>query len=74
MRSDKHLSVNCDVDSNPYAICKWVYGNIQLESSGCNTMFELTTSNSLKCKANNDQYASDFDERSLYVTVVDADR
>ena len=74
MRSDKQLNVNCDVDSNPDANCEWVYGNEVLEGSDCNTMFELTTSNSLKCKAKNSQYASDFDERSLYVTVIDANR
>ena len=71
LRSDKQLFVNCEVDSNPEAICEWIYNNDILQSS-CNTQLEISNSSLVKCKAKNSQYLNEFDEKSLTVTIVDS--
>ena len=72
LRSDKQLTVSCEVDSNPKATCEWEYDNKVLEG-GCNTQLEISSSSLVKCRAKNYQYENEFDEKSLNVTIVDVD-
>ena len=73
LRSDKHLSVNCDVDSNPEAICEWLI-NDEIIKNGCNTQLDISNSSLVKCKAKNSQYKYEFDEENIKVIVVANDR
>ena len=73
LRSDQKLSVNCDVDSNPEATCKWLVDNEVLEGN-CNAQLDLSSSSIVKCKAKNSQYENEIVEERLNVTVVDSDR
>ena len=73
LRSDKQLSVNCDVDSNPTATCEWEFGSNKLNTS-CDTELDIKNSILVNCTAKNSQYANDFDKESLNVIVVDANR
>ena len=73
LRSDKQLSVNCDVDSNPEATCEWLTSD-EVLGNYCNAQLKLTTSKLLKCKAENSQYDSFVDEKSLNVYIVPDNR
>ena len=73
LRSDKQLSVNCDVDSNPTATCEWLIGDEVLEN-GCNTQLNIGNSSLVKCKAKNSQYKYKFDEENIKVIIVANDR
>ena len=72
LRSDKSLILNCNVDSNPEAFCLWEIDNEILESS-CHTLLEISKSSLVMCKAKNVKYENTFDEKSLNVTLIDAD-